>query len=159
MENYVNALLSQRWDLIHEAAKKETARQVRMMDKWLKLAEELELEELTEHAWVAGAIKKAAKYQYKIYNRNNNVKTLDLKIKHQASLLLGEDLSPEQKQEVATKINSLADDKAELESEQFMLTGRVMKIYCAVHGTVALSVSREDVNDMYDGRVDLVPVD
>jgi hypothetical protein len=159
MESYVSALLTQRWDLIHEGAKKEAARQVRMMNKWLKLAEDLELEELNDHSWIKDAIKKAAKYQYKIYNRNNNVKDLERKISHQSKIMVDNDTDPERVKEASATFYALLDDKAEIESEQYALTGRIMKIFCAVHGTVALSVSKEDVDDMYDGREDLRPTD
>lgn len=140
MEKFIAALTLRNWNVVHEAMKKEASRQVVEMVTWLKRMEEHDpegLETLSEGVGVdlAGAVKKAEKYRFKIYNRNKDIKSIIVK---------AESASPE-------KIAELAALKSEYESEQFMVFGKILKIYCILSTVTTLTLPEED-DDPYAER-------
>lgn len=141
MQGYTDALLAFRWTEIHEAAKKEASRQIGLMNRWLKWAEETSDDELTDkdNYWVRDAIKKAGKHQFNIYNRNKQIKEIDRKLKVIDGKLKDPKTDPDTKKDLIAEATVMLDEKAELESEQATLANRILRIFCRVHGTVTLS--------------------
>lgn len=143
MEKYLQALASLNWETAIEGTRKEARRQAGQMDKWLKLAEDLELEELSAFPILREVIKKANKYQFRIYNRNATMKSLKEGVNSRNNKVLA-GASTEDAERYNAEAMKMMDEYGELEAEQFMLAGRIFKIYCFVSGHVNLLVTRKD---------------
>jgi hypothetical protein len=154
MQKYIEALNALNWDMIFEAAKKEASREVTEMNKWLKTAKDYNTDEWKDFNALESPIKKAAKYQFRIYNRNREVKALTKLIAHLEEQGLNPDLTEEELAEAQTKHAELSIQKTDLEFEQFTLAGRVLKIYTIVSGYVVLSPGKGDTDeeDLYDSE-------
>lgn len=134
MEKYIEALGTLNWTVILDGAKKEASRQVVEMTKWLEHQEEHNPEGLAALGVLPEAIRKAGKYRMKIYNRNKDLKAIDKKLEDESDpVVRGE----------------LQNKRGEYEAEQYMVTGRVLKIYSIVIANVSLTLHEDEQEDLY----------
>lgn len=143
MEKYIEAIQSGNWGVYHEAVKKEASRQVGLMDRWLKDAKKFGSQDLKEFPFLEDPIEKSIKYRYRIYNGNKAVKEIDRELVHLNGLLVDPDTFEEERTKATERVKELLDEKADIESEQYMLSGRILKIYFAVNGYVVLVQEKE----------------
>lgn len=139
MDKYIEALETLNWTVILDGAKKEASRQVVEMTKWLDHQEEHNPEGLEALGVLPEAIRKAGKYRMKIYNRNKDLKAIDKKLESEEDpVVLGE----------------LQNKRGEYEAEQYMVTGRILKIYTIVIANVSLTLYEDEQEDLYGEQDD-----
>jgi hypothetical protein len=108
------------------------------MTKWLDHQEEHNPEGLEALGVLPEAIRKAGKYRMKIYNRNKDLKAIDKKL--------------ETEEDPVVRVE-LQNKRGEYEAEQYMVTGRVLKIYTIVIANVSLTLYEDEQEDLY-GELD-----
>jgi hypothetical protein len=138
LQKYIEALETLNWTVILDGAKKEASRQVVEMTKWLDHQEEHNPEGLEALGVLPEAIRKAGKYRMKIYNRNKDLKAIDKKL--------------ETEEDPVVRVE-LQNKRGEYEAEQYMVTGRVLKIYTIVIANVSLTLYEDEQEDLY-GELD-----
>lgn len=143
MQKFIEALETMNWNLVLDGAKKEASRQVVEMTKWLELQEKHNPEGLDTMGKLPDAIRKAAKYRTKIYNRNKDLKAIDKKLETETDPAV---------------VGELQDKRGEYEAEQFMTVGRIFKIYMIVTANVSLVVF-EGADDRFIADDEVYEVD
>lgn len=134
MDKYIEALETLNWTVILEGAKKEASRQVVEMTKWLDHQEEHNPEGLAALGVLPEAIRRAGRYRTKIYNRNKDLKAIDKKL---------------ETEEDPVERGKLQDKRGDHEAEQYMVAGRVLKIYTIVIANVSLTLYDDEQDDLY----------
>jgi hypothetical protein len=134
LQKFIESLETLSWPVILDGAKKEASRQVVEMTKWLEHQEANNPEGLDALGVLPDAIRKAGKYRSKLYNRNKDLKAVDKK--------LAEEVDP-------AEIAALQNKRGEYEAEQYMVCGRILKIYCIVIANVSLTIFEDEQEDLY----------
>jgi hypothetical protein len=127
--------------VIHAQAKKEAYRQTKLMTDWLKVQEKINAEALADpestQAIAAGYIRKAKRYQTKIYNENKKLAPLDDEIA-MANAMGNKKLEFE-----------LGGKKSEILTEQWGLCWKILNIFCAVRSEFTLLQGASIDVDLY----------
>lgn len=138
MFRFIKSLEGRDSGLIHKEARKEAKRQVTEMTKWLKFQRETNEEAIGiggSFEPLVPIIEKAEKYQNKIYNETKKIKPLEEKLS--LAIAHGE----------AEKVVESRDKLAEIESGQWALCWKILKIYCHISTLDGVVLTQVDTPD------------
>lgn len=145
MFRFIKALEGRDAGIIHKEARKEAKRQVTEMTKWLKFQRETNAEAVGYGGPLeplVPIIEKAEKYQNKIYNETKKIKPLE-----------GKRILAEAQGELE-KVVEIRDTLAEIESGQWALCWKILKIYCFISTREGVVLTQVEAPDYIYGQTE-----